>query len=91
MKADLKTLAYRLQDVADLQSAGEETGDWEFAYDAVFSERVSRRIRSLMAALGLEFDAYYDPDTSYEEDVRAYADACASLKVRVDALLRSLP
>lgn len=44
--------------------------DWRMKYDLIFSEEISGAI----AATGFSLD-YYDPDTSYEEDVRAYVDA----------------
>ena len=45
--------------------------DWEIIYDRVFSERCSRRVFTLCNELGSSLD-YYDPDTSYEEDVAAF-------------------
>lgn len=43
---------------------------WETKYDLIFSDHVSRAIKQT----GVSFD-YCDPDTSYEEDVRAYVAA----------------
>lgn len=43
---------------------------WEEVFDKVFSEDISVHIRGL----GLSPD-YYDPDTSYKEDVLAYYNA----------------
>ncbi len=51
-----------------------QQNDWRTAFDLVFSTPVSRTASSLIARLNLEFD-YYDPDTSYEEDVLAYTTA----------------
>lgn len=42
---------------------------WETKYDLIFSKRISRRVFSL-----INLD-YYDPDSSYEDDVRAFMDA----------------
>lgn len=56
---------------------------WERAYGAVFDSgplSLIARIREELTELGLRFPDYYDPDTSYEEDVRAYAEACAEFK-----------
>jgi hypothetical protein len=39
--------------------------EWEEKYDMIFSEEVSRKF---------SLD-YYDPDTSYEEDVMAFMNA----------------
>lgn len=36
--------------------------EWEDKYDMIFSDDVSKKVR---------FD-YYDPDTSYQEDVEAF-------------------
>ncbi len=42
---------------------------WEDKYDFIFSENISMKV---FDNINLE---YYDPDTSYEEDVRAFMDA----------------
>ena len=43
--------------------------DWEQKYDRIFSDQISRKVHKL-----IHLD-YYDPDTSYEEDVSAFASA----------------
>lgn len=48
--------------------------DWELKFDLVFSPDVSRRIFQIFDELNVSFD-YYDPDTSYEEDVLALSTA----------------
>lgn len=55
----------------------EEDVDWELKYDSIFSPNVSRKVFALMKELNVSFD-YYDPDTSYEEDVKAFSDALDS-------------
>lgn len=52
---------------------------WEEKYEAVFSSRISKRIQ----VLGFSPD-YYDPDTTYEEDVTAYVNAIGA---KADELL----
>lgn len=52
----------------------QEDVDWEMKFDLVFSQEVSRRVFNLLDALNVSFD-YYDPDTSYEEDVLAFSNA----------------
>lgn len=42
---------------------------WETKYDLIFSDDISNKVHEL---IHLE---YYDPDTSYEEDVLAFANA----------------
>ena len=42
---------------------------WKMKYDLIFSPGMSRRMHALVP-----FE-YYDPDTSYEEDVRAFCRA----------------
>ena len=43
---------------------------WERVYHLVFSRNVSTAIKNM----GVELN-YYDPDSSYREDVQAYAEA----------------
>lgn len=52
----------------------EEDVDWEVKYDLIFSKEVSRRIFDLFDELNVRFE-YYDPDTSYEEDLKAFSSA----------------
>lgn len=47
----------------------DSTLPWETKYDLIFSEFISRRISSI-----IHLD-YYDPDTSYQEDVTAFVNA----------------
>jgi hypothetical protein len=42
---------------------------WDEKYDQIFSEKISRKVFDL-----IRLD-YYDPDTSYEEDVSAFMRA----------------
>ena len=42
---------------------------WEEKYDLIFSEKLSRKVHALITL------DYYDPDTSYEEDVSAFVSA----------------
>lgn len=44
--------------------------DWEDIYDNVFGMRIWQKMRKQ----GYSFD-WYDPDTTYEADVRAYVEA----------------
>jgi hypothetical protein len=76
--AALKALFSKLEDLND-QTAGytaaaESTGDWDTAFSLVFSPALSQRVFALARELGSSLD-YYDPDTTYEEDVRAFAGA----------------
>ena len=43
---------------------------WEAKYDLIFSEEICRRFHKLTPGLN-----YYDPDTTYEEDVMAWYNA----------------
>ena len=44
---------------------------WEIVYDRVFCKKCSVRVFELCNDMGSRLD-YYDPDTSYEEDVKAF-------------------
>jgi hypothetical protein len=62
-----------LTELRDLHGEANEILDWDVSwetkYHIIFSEHISGRVSEL-----IELD-YYDPDTSYEEDVRAFMDA----------------
>lgn len=47
---------------------------WSIAYDQIFSEKISKKIYKKFHKLNIQMH-YYDPDSSYEDDVRAYVNA----------------
>ena len=47
---------------------------WETTYDLVFSDALSKPIYQALRELNQRLD-YYDPDSSYEDDVLAFASA----------------
>ena len=58
--------------------------DWEYKYDRIFG--MSEPIGSLLEKLNLEL-RYYDPDTTYEEDVHAYVTALSDIKKNLESHL----
>ena len=62
-----------LKHIQFCQQVFDSDADWKYKYDRIF--KIARQfIRPLLTQMGLDFD-YYDPDTSYEEDVTAYMNA----------------
>ena len=86
--AELAALSDRsARHIATAASVGGEASPkgadaWETAYDLVFSDQLSGRVSQLLAKLNHRLD-YCDPDTTYEEDVTAYATALARLVERM--------
>lgn len=60
-----KKLARKTIEIRDNQEL-----TWEEKYDLIFSEKVVAKI----SLTGIKVE-WYDPDTTHEEDVRAYVDA----------------
>lgn len=52
---------------------------WEQKYDLIFSDAVSRRLFDFCKKHGLTFE-YYDPDTTYEDDVMAFVHAARDIR-----------
>lgn len=52
----------------------DSTLEAEEKYDLIFSAKVSTQAFSLCREMGVPLD-YYDPDTTYEEDTRAFVAA----------------
>lgn len=79
--SELNKLNNRLQSlVADTLTADATTGHrdpWEATYEVVFSSEVSKRVYVALSDMGQRLD-YYDPDSSYEDDVLAFASAVQS-------------
>ena len=48
---------------------------WREAYDVVFGGALGAIRDHVFDGIGLQHPDYYDPDTSYEEDVTAWLDA----------------
>ena len=85
--AELTALADRLQSVVNIAAEQGTESAWAVAYSMVFSPRGSQRAYELMEELNLEFAGYYDPDTTYEADSRAFVEALQALKERVAPFL----
>lgn len=73
-KETKQEIAYMLRDLKDkaLKESGGDTNNkvWEELYDKVFSKEISRQIFNNFP----DFD-YWDPDTTYQEDVCAFITA----------------
>lgn len=68
----LKEIVVELREVLD-----DEDIDWEEKYDLVFDTN-KEVVRPLLETAVLRLD-YYDPDTTYKEDARAYVSALEEL------------
>lgn len=59
---------------------------WETTYSLVFNKNMSHKIKDCLNELNVALE-YYDPDTSYKEDVLTYYNA---VKIKVDTLTKLL-
>lgn len=59
----------------------ESDADWQLKYDLIFSKTISSAIKQLWPI------DYYDPDTSYQEDVTSFIAAVEEQKDRLSKLL----
>ncbi len=75
----IETISEILQIIEKANQVYNSEADWLLKYDLIFSDSISCNIFNL----GLRFD-YYDPDSSYEEDVRAYITALNHEKDRLE-------
>lgn len=66
-------LSELLADLNKIADNAQTYDQWELVYDRVFGE--SRTISKIIDDLGYRRIEYYDPDSSYEEDVKAYLSA----------------
>ncbi len=69
---ELRQLVTELKEVLE-----DEELNWETKYGLVFDTH-QKKIRGLLYKARKNLD-YYDPDTSYEEDARAYVNALDEL------------
>lgn len=56
--------------------------DWETKYDLIFSDMIIVKINK--TGIGVD---WYDPDTTYEADVRAYVDALVEKATELTKIL----
>lgn len=90
--SELKRLNNQLQELisntfaASLES--ESLDPWEATYDVVFSKQLSTRVYTALKTMNQTLE-YYDPDTSYEEDVLAFANAVQEKTQQLDSGLES--
>lgn len=71
-------------DIAFVASVAASDLDWEYKYDVIFMG--APELREKLSAVGLRLD-YCDPDSSYEDDVRAYVAALGEVRAELEALL----
>lgn len=82
MKTDKQKL---LKQIRKVQRTFEDDAlDWESKYDIIFHWH-SYKISILLKNLGISLD-WYDPDTTYEEDVTAYVKALFAIRPDVEKL-----
>lgn len=63
----------------------ESDADWKTKYQTIFSDEISKT----MFTTGLAPD-YYDPDTSYKEDVLAFVDAMNAKADEIEKILNAV-
>lgn len=76
LKARLYFLKCAIDEVYELASSEML---WKRKFELIFSDNVSVQVRKWLDELELSFD-WYDPDTSYEEDVKAYVRGLEDLE-----------
>jgi hypothetical protein len=69
---ELRQLVTELKEVLDDDEIG-----WQETFHLVFGTH-QKRVKGLLLEAGIRLD-YYDPDTTYEEDARAYVTALDDL------------
>lgn len=81
----IKTLIDRMVG-AVRPNGGDAAEDWEFIYSVLFSiddQGIKLRTKAALDVIDWEFPDYYDPDTTYEEDSRAWIEAFKELHSKI--------
>lgn len=81
---DLVRLNTKVQKIVDTKNV-----DWQVKYDLIFSKNISTKIFQLFKEVNISFD-YYDPDTTYEEDIKAFSSAFKEKIEDVEKILENL-
>lgn len=71
----MKQIIFELKKIEDVavRIMSSDIGE-KVMFGMIFSEKISQRVHSLFKQVPISFD-YYDPDSSYEEDCRAFVYA----------------
>ena len=77
-----------LRDFVKIILSNGTTSDYRIEYHLVFNDNVSVAIRECIEELNLELD-YYDPDSSYGEDVFAFYNAVNDLVIELERKMKS--
>lgn len=80
--ADLASLAVTvdaLVEAAGPAGDGNESGDWEAVFHAVYGGAIAKEQERLFAELHLVMPEFYDPDTTYGADASAWIEAFRSV------------
>ena len=86
LNAEGQTQRWLLNEIETVERIFNLSGTtWEYKYDRIFN--IGPGIRKLIEELGISFE-WYDPDTSYEEDVTYYVEALQRLKTNLESELK---
>ena len=77
----VKQMDQLIEEIDELIRIYETDIDWESKYDLIFYTH-KETIHPLCNDIGMNFD-WYDPDTSYEEDVRSYMEALKEFQTKL--------
>lgn len=83
---ELRQLCDRVGTLIELTESSKAVDPWRTVFGLVFSPVIAGRVRELCRSLGLGFD-YLDPDSSYEDDVRAFAAGLVEFKKELEHLM----
>lgn len=72
-------------DISVYNGHGELVHDWKFKYDFIFNNLYSKVLKPRLEDADLQLD-WNDPDTSYEDDVRAFVSAVREFKEKLEAV-----
>ncbi len=77
--SELRVLQRQIKKLAD------SGGDPKLIFEVIFSDTYSKRIHTLFSHLNTSLE-YYDPDTTYEEDVQAFVTAVEAKMAELEKL-----
>jgi hypothetical protein len=72
-------------DISVYNKHGEPVHDWKFKYDFIFNNLYPKVLKPRLEDADLQLD-WNDPDTSYEDDVRAFVAAVREFKEKLEAV-----
>lgn len=83
---DMVVHAYEAE-VTTHNASGDQVPDWKFKFDFIFNNLWPKMLKPRLDDAGLTLE-WWNPDSSYEDDVKAFVEAVQILKEKLEIVAK---